>query len=205
MVPSDEFEQYPRPRFARYFLLPAAIVIGVAALIAAFRPAREDPAPRRIPSFELPLLGGGTLSSDDLRGDPVVFNLWASWCGPCRREAPVFERLWRTHHHHGLQIVGINTHDSPEDAERFVTRYGITYPIVRDVDGGLVEGLEDISGIHGALPQTFFVTRGGYIQGSGAGGRLRDEGEVAVLGAMSESALESRIAELFLAPSSPRP
>ena len=206
MIPADEIEQYPRPRFRRFFLLPVAIVIGGAALFAALQPAEESEpgAPQQAPEFSLPLLEGGTLTSEELRGSPVVLNLWASWCGPCREEAPALERLWRKHGHHGLQIIGVNTRDTDEAARGFVERYGITYPIVRDADQELVAQLEEISGLRDALPQTFFVGRDGNFLASDSGEEVTTEGPTAVLGAISEKELEAQIQKL-LAGASPQP
>ena len=204
MIPTEEIEEYPRPRFRRFFLLPVAIVLVGAAVYAALQPADES-RPQRAPGFSLPLLDGGTLTSEELEGSPIVLNLWASWCGPCREEAPVFERLWRRHRHHGLQIIGVNTRDSDEDARRFVDEYGITYPVVRDADQELVGELEDVSGLHGALPQTFFVGRDGYFLASESGEEVATEGQTAVLGALSEEDLEARIQQLLAGSSTPTP
>ena len=206
MVPSDEIEQYPRPRFRRFFLLPVAIVVGVAGLVAALRPAdRAVDEPIAAPEFELPLLAGGTLTSAELEGRPVILNVWASWCGPCRKEAPVFQQLWERHHHHGLQVVGVNTRDTEAAARAFVEEFGITYPVVRDAEQELVGELEDISGIHGALPQTFFIDAEGNFQAAESGDELATQGDTAVLGALSEEDLEARVDELLAPPTTPTP
>jgi peroxiredoxin len=206
MVPSDELDEYPRPRFRRFFLLPLAIVIAGAALFAALRPASDegDDRPRTLPAFSLPLLDGGTLSSSELAGRPIVLNVWASWCSPCREEAPTFERLWRRHRGHGVQFVGINTQDQPDSARAFAKEFGLTYPIVRDVDQDLVAELEEISGISDTWPQTFFVSEEGRFVANEAGEALTtDRG--AVLGAISEEDLEAAISALLTAGSAPTP
>jgi cytochrome c biogenesis protein CcmG/thiol:disulfide interchange protein DsbE len=206
MVPDDEFEEYPRPRFRRFFLLPLAIVIAGAALFAALRPASQggDDHPRPLPAFSLPRLDGGTLSSSELDGSPIVLNVWASWCSPCREEAPTFERLWRRHRGHGLRVIGINTQDNEASARAFVEEFGITYPVVRDVEQDLVSELEDFSGISDAWPQTFFVGIDGRFVSSDAGEALTTQ-DGTVLGAISEEDLEARIAELLGAAPAPTP
>jgi cytochrome c biogenesis protein CcmG/thiol:disulfide interchange protein DsbE len=198
MVPADELEEYPRPRFRRFFLLPVAIVAAAVALFAALRPASDSDGrpPASLPEFSLPLLDGGTLTSTDLEGAPLVLNVWASWCSPCREEAPTFERLWRRHRGHGLQIIGINTQDDEPSARAFVEEFGITYPVVRDADQALVAELEEFSGISDAWPQTFFVGTDGRFVSSDAGDALTTE-DGTVLGAISERDLETRIAQLL--------
>lgn len=203
MVPPEELEEYPRPKLRRFFLLPVAIAIGIAALVAVLQPA-EKPAPQELPSFELTLLGGGTFSSEEIEGKPVVVNMWASWCGPCREEAPALERLWRRHRAHGLVVLGLNTRDQEEAAGAFVDEFGITYPIVRDPEQELVGRLEDISGIVG-LPQTFFVRPDGVLAGSVSGNEIGSEGSTVVLGAMSEEQLEAEVQNLLNASDSPQP
>lgn len=204
MVPPDELEEYPRPKLRRYFLLPIAIIAGVAGLVAVLQPA-EDRGAEQLPSFELRVLDGGSLTSGDLEGQPVVLNLWASWCGPCREEAPAFERLWRRYQDEGLQVIGVNTRDHDDTARDFAEEYGITYPIVRDPDQDLVGQLEEISGISGALPQTFFVGRDGSLIGTESGSEVGTQGSTVVLGAISEEELEAQIQDLLEDSSTPQP
>ena len=204
MVPPDELEEYPRPKLRRYFLLPIAIVVGIAVIWAVLQPA-DQKEPERLPQFELRALDGGTMASDDLEGQPVVLNLWASWCGPCREEAPAFERLWQRYRDQGLLVIGVNTRDHDDTARAFAEEYGITYPILRDPDQDLVGELEEISGIRGALPQTFFVGRDGSLIGTESGSQVGSQGSTVVLGAISEEELERQIEELLQASPTPQP
>lgn len=204
MVPPDELEEYPRPKLRRFFLLPIAIIVGIAAIWAVLQPA-EERGPEQLPEFELRVLDGGTMASEDLEGRPAVVNLWASWCGPCREEAPAFERVWRRYREDGLQVIGVNTRDHDDTARAFAEEYGVTYPILRDPDQELVRQLEEISGISDALPQTFFVASDGSLMGTETGSEVGSQGSTVVLGAISEEELEQQIQQLLKDSPSPQP
>ena len=132
--------------------------------------------------------GSGELSDEDLLGKPVVVNFWASWCIPCREEAPLLERAWKAYREDGVIFLGVNIKDGESDALRFVNEFGITYPNVRDLDQTFTKGF----GLKG-LPETFFVdhrwTFIGAVSGDEAGG---EQGTV-ILGAISEEELISNI------------
>src|SRR3989304_1741804 len=110
------------------------------------------------PAFRLPALDGRTLDLAALRGRPIVLNFWASWCVPCKDEAPLLERAWKTYRDKGLLVIGVNIQDLEADARRFVAEVGITYPNVRDRDGKANRAY----GITG-IPEKFFVSPDGRI------------------------------------------
>jgi cytochrome c biogenesis protein CcmG, thiol:disulfide interchange protein DsbE len=88
------------------------------------------------PASPLPQLeGGGSGSLADYRGRWVLVNFWASWCGPCREEAPALEKFQRRHGGPGFTVVGIDSRDLSGDGRAFVKRYGLSYPQLRDGDG----------------------------------------------------------------------
>lgn len=172
-------------------LIPAVVLVGLLAY-GFLAPAGESP--RRAPDFELPLLSGnGTLSSSDLRGDPVVLNFWATWCTPCRAEMPALEAAWQKYRGEGLQIVGVLVQDSDEGADAFVKELGVTYPIVYGHGSELARDLKVFG-----LPQTFFIDENYEFIGVSRGRALeRGAGDRVTLGQISPAELERKIEELL--------
>ena len=129
------------------------------------------------PSFTLESLGGDRrISLADYRGKVVVLNFWASWCRPCKEEAPLLEAAWRRYRDQGVVVLGVDAQDFRSDAQRFVDRYGLTYPIAHDRNGSTL-GRFGLTG----FPETWFVGRDGRLVGE----RIAEE--------LSEEALERNI------------
>ncbi|MGQ0569064.1 MAG: TlpA family protein disulfide reductase [Armatimonadota bacterium] len=111
------------------------------------------------PAFDLPRLdAGGTLDLRSLRGKVVVINFWASWCIPCRDEAPAIEATWQRYKNRGVVVVGIDVQDLVPEAMRFLADTGTPYPMIRDKDNSVYRAY----GLTG-VPETFFVDRAGRI------------------------------------------
>jgi cytochrome c biogenesis protein CcmG, thiol:disulfide interchange protein DsbE len=111
------------------------------------------------PAFDLERLDApGRLQLSSLRGKAVVLNFWASWCLPCKEEAPRLEAAWQKWRSKGVVVVGIDANDFKSDARRFARRYELTYPLVHDGPGELLDdyGLS-------AFPETFFVRPDGRL------------------------------------------
>jgi cytochrome c biogenesis protein CcmG/thiol:disulfide interchange protein DsbE len=113
------------------------------------------------PDFTLPRLDRpGELTFSSLRGKAVVVNFWASWCIPCKDEAPVLEQAWRDHRDEGLVVLGVDAQDFKGDARSFMRKYGVTYPVVHDGKGSTL-GRWGVTG----FPETFCVDRRGRLVG----------------------------------------
>ena len=111
--------------------------------------------------FNLERLNGeGDLRLSSLRGKVVVINFWASWCEPCKKEMPRLEQAWQRYRSRGVTFIGVNTTDFTGDAQRFVKRYRLTFPVVRDGNGRVLARYGGLP-----IPWTYFVNREGLIVG----------------------------------------
>lgn len=112
-------------------------------------------------SFTGDLIQGGTLGLADLRGKVAVLNFWASWCAPCRIEAPQLDLLYRQMKPEGVQFLGIDTKDAKSGAQSFVRAFDISYPIVYDEEGEIAVRLGDLP--TRGLPFTVLIDKTGRV------------------------------------------
>jgi cytochrome c biogenesis protein CcmG/thiol:disulfide interchange protein DsbE len=145
-----------------FLLLAWSLVRDEGGDLAAAAARGERP---QAPDFTLERLdGGGELELSSLRGDAVVLNAWASWCIPCKEEAPYLEQLWRDNRSRGVVVVGLNAKDLRSDARRFVDRFDLTFPVIRDGSGDTIREY----GVTG-FPETFVLDREGRVVEAFAG------------------------------------
>jgi cytochrome c biogenesis protein CcmG, thiol:disulfide interchange protein DsbE len=138
------------------------LIYGVSAQSAS-RTLDEQVAQRRAPrapdaSRMLPVLDGGRDASlATFRGKVVVLNFWASWCEPCKVEAPLLERAQSQLQRHDSTVLGVTYLDASPDSEAFVRHYHLTYPNLRD------DGVFAHSYGTNQLPESFIVDRQGQV------------------------------------------
>jgi len=132
--------------------------VGGDGSIVIIDPAQRSPAPELIGST----LEGEAFELSDFRGDIVVLNIWASWCAPCRAEAPELQEVWEEAQDGGVQFVGLNTRDSNTAARGFVETMGLTFPSVEDGDGRLQLLFSDTLPPQ-AIPSTLVIDRDGRV------------------------------------------
>lgn len=115
--------------------------------------------PRPAPDFTLQKISGGKLQLSHLRGHPVILNFWASWCPPCRDEAPALEQAWQKYRGKGIDFVGVDVWDTHGDATRFLCDFKVTYPNVEDPlgDASIAYGLT-------GTPETVLISSGGMLE-----------------------------------------
>jgi cytochrome c biogenesis protein CcmG/thiol:disulfide interchange protein DsbE len=112
------------------------------------------------PSSPLPKLeGGGSGSLAEYKGRWVLVNIWASWCGPCKQEAPTLEEFQRRHGGPRFTVLGIDSRDLSGDGRNFVRRYELAYPQLRDGDGSAAHEY----GTTG-VPENFLIDPAGKVR-----------------------------------------
>lgn len=161
-------------RLPPLFLL--LILLATACSAALTFAAETSPTQgARAPQFELNTLDGGRLALDDFRGEVVLLNFWATWCGPCRLEMPAMQQRYEET---GLNILAINFDEPPDLVQAFVDELQLTFPILMD-PGGLIQQLYQVRG----YPTSYFVDEEGVIR-------------IIHIGFMNEEQLDGYLAEM---------
>lgn len=165
----------PAPMVSLALVLSACGASGGAVGFVASGPPAALPAPGSLTPVSVSDFQGILVG---LRGTPVVVNVWASWCGPCRVEAPLLQKASQRY---GDRVIflGVDARDNESDARDFLRRYGITYPNLVDRD----DAITGILGLRG-YPTTYIFDRSGRVASS-------------VIGGISEQVLGARVEEVL--------
>ncbi|TGD75621.1 TlpA family protein disulfide reductase [Mangrovimicrobium sediminis] len=131
-----------------------AILLMLAAPLALAVTAEGEAA-----NFTLKSAGGKNIRLSELRGEVVLINFWASWCGPCRQEMPRLDELQQKYQDLGFTILGVNVEQDRGEAERALRDIPVTFPVLFDEDNAVSE-LYDVD----AMPVTVIVDRSGQIR-----------------------------------------
>lgn len=158
----------PQDSYSGKILYPAiAVLIALSALVGLavlprLAPGGHDLQGKPAPDVVLPVAANGDAGArmqlSELKGQPVILDFWASWCGPCALQAPILERVARRYQKKGLVVLGVNVDDPAAVARQYAAQKGLSYPIVLD------EG-RDASGHYGVdkLPTLVVIDREGKV------------------------------------------
>lgn len=161
--PAPKKPPKPEPKpgfgFGAWVMMLGIVVATVVLGIQLANQNQIQPQPGDIaPDFSLETFDGQPLKLSDLRGRIVVINFWASWCAPCRTEAPELQAIWEDYGARGVVVIGVNWLDAERDARAFMDEFGMTYPNAPDT-GETVGRMYRITG----APENFVIDQNGVV------------------------------------------
>ncbi|MEL6301982.1 MAG: TlpA disulfide reductase family protein [Pseudomonadota bacterium] len=133
--------------------------IAGAMLLATVAGASGGLDGKEAPDFSLQNSAGEQVSLSDLRGEVVMINFWATWCGPCREEMPLLDEMHSRYNRVGFSLLGVNIDDDPRRAEEMIESLGVTFPVVFDSTKKVSEQYEV-----NAMPVTILLDREGVVR-----------------------------------------
>jgi len=144
----------------------------VAAALAIALPALAGRAGAPAPQFTLTTRAGRDVSLTQYRGQVVMINFWASWCGPCRQEMPLLESIYKKYNKLGFTLLGVNVEPDSKAADDWLKATPVTFPILYDKESK-VSKLYDVAG----MPSTVIIDRSGKLRVLHRGYKPGDENE----------------------------
>lgn len=150
-----------KKRPARVWMGAASLVLLLICVLFAGCTKEDAPSPERREServipFTVTTFDGAVFSLDAAKGSVVVLNFWASWCGPCKYEAPFLQDAYETFGPQGVKFIGVAVDDTGEGARAFVEHFGLTFPIAIDSTGEIMKAYN----IYG-IPRTYIIGKDG--------------------------------------------
>jgi cytochrome c biogenesis protein CcmG/thiol:disulfide interchange protein DsbE len=146
----------------RSALVACALALAPAAAQAA-TPVVGEPAP----DFSMRTLDGQTLTLADVKGQVVILNLWATWCGPCRTEMPTLDLLQVNGYPHGLRIYGVLVNDPQAEGRLGKVQKVLHYPLAKRISGSYKP-------INGSVPTNYIIDRKGVVRFAMAGSLTKE-------------------------------
>jgi peroxiredoxin len=150
------------------------MLAAVCAIGTALAPVARAAAPAPAPDFTLPARDGGNVRLSDLRGQVVMINFWATWCGPCRQEMPLLQQIQAKYEPLGFTLVGINVEPDSAAAMTWLKQVSVSFPILFDQKNVVAEQF----GVQG-MPSSVFVDRAGNVRYVHRGYQPGDEAKYA--------------------------
>lgn len=135
------------------------LIAGALALAIAMTPYPATAAIKvgdHAPDFEMTLIDGSKIRSADLRGQVVILNFWATWCGPCKAELPLLDAYYRLRKDNGLRVFAVATEDSLPVYALKPLFAALAIPSARRIKGAF--------GVMGALPTNYIIDRAGVVR-----------------------------------------
>ena len=143
----------------------------VAALVIALPAVAADPT-GPAPEFVLPAKAGGQLDLAKYKGQVVMINFWASWCGPCRQEMPLLEDIYKKYNKLGFTLIGVNVEPDSKAADEWLKQTPVSFPVLYDIESK-VSAMYDVAG----MPSTVIIDRKGNVRMLHRGYKPGDENE----------------------------